>query len=298
MLMSAAASPSELLRIESASADAHRLSRIRAEGAVAITAKRDGAITRIEALAESGGYRAKFPTPSGSTLEASIVNTGGGVAGGDTLDIDITVRTRARLAVTTPSAERIYRSLGEETRINAAFTLEAGADLTWAPQATIVFSGARLKRSFKVELADTARLLMAETVVFGRRDSGEVMGFGLFQDRWEISRGGKLIFAEATRLDGNLGAALARPAVMGPANIRANIAAIIVCIAPNVGERLDAVRTALQTTSTDAGASSWNGMLVVRALGDRLDRVQASISAAISALDVPRPQTVLSPEHL
>lgn len=285
MLMSAAASPSEFLRIESASADAHRLSRIRAEGAVAITAKRDGAITRIEALAESGGYRAKFPTPSGSTLEASIVNTGGGVAGGDTLDIDITARAGARLVVTTPSAERIYRSLGDATRINTALTLEAGADLTWAPQATIVFSGARLKRAFKVDLADDARLLMSEIVVFGRRDSGEVMGDGLFQDRWQICRGGKLVFADATRLQGNLGEALARPAVMGPTNI----AAIIVCVAPNVGEHLDAVRVALQATHADAGASAWNGMLVVRVLGDRLDRVQASISAAISALDVSRP---------
>ena len=42
---------------------------------------------------------------------------------------------------------------------------------------------------------------------------GEKMLQGEFVDRWRLRRGGKLVFAETVRLDGDIGEKLARPAV-------------------------------------------------------------------------------------
>ena len=42
---------------------------------------------------------------------------------------------------------------------------------------------------------------------------GERMLEGEFVDRWRLRRGGRLVFAETVRLDGDIGARLAQPAV-------------------------------------------------------------------------------------
>ena len=49
--------------------------------------------------------------------------------------------------------------------------------------------------------------------MFGRSAMGERMLHGEFVDRWRLRRGGKLVFAETVRLDGDIGEKLARPAV-------------------------------------------------------------------------------------
>ena len=60
---------------------------------------------------------------------------------------------------------------------------------------------------------EDASLLLCEIVVFGRAAMGETMQHGEFVDRWRLRRGGKLVFAETVRLDGDIGEKLARPAV-------------------------------------------------------------------------------------
>jgi len=50
--------------------------------------------------------------------------------------------------------------------------------------------------------------------VFGRRGRwGERMLSGQFVDRWRLRRGGRLVFAETARLDGDIGAKLRQPAI-------------------------------------------------------------------------------------
>lgn len=70
-----------------------------------------------------------------------------------------------------------------------------------------------MRRRFDIDLDATASLLLCEIVVFGRTAMGERMEQGEFVDRWRLRRGGKLVFAETVRLDGNIGAKLARSAV-------------------------------------------------------------------------------------
>src|SRR5262245_63129382 len=104
-----------------------------------------------------------------------IVNTAGGVAGGDRLALDFAVGPGARLVVTTAAAEKVYRTLEPPATVTATLTVAAGAALAWLPQETILFDRARLTRSIDVELAEDARLLLAEAIVFGRAGMGEVV---------------------------------------------------------------------------------------------------------------------------
>ena len=83
----------------------------------------------------------------------------------------------------------------------------------WLPQETILFDRARISRRIDIDLAEDASLLLCEIVVFGRSAMGETMRRGEFVDRWRLRRGGKLVFAETVRLDGDIGEKLARPAV-------------------------------------------------------------------------------------
>ncbi len=220
-------------------------------------------VTRIDALTEYGGYRLRFPTTHAPHIEASQINSGGGVVGGDSLGIVVDVGSGADAVHSSATAERIYRSIGPPARIDVALKLEGTARLDWLPQETILYSGARLHRRFDVDISPDAHLLMAEMVVFGRVAHGEVPGEGELRDHWRIRRGGRLAFAEAVRLDDHVADVLARPAVAAGARGTG----LVVAISPDAGDRLAALRDALAGARSDCGASAWNGLLTARFLG-------------------------------
>ena len=149
------------------------------------------------------------------------------------------------------------------SRIDIKLGLGSRARLDWLPQETILYSGARLDRRFEVDMATDACLLMVEMVVFGRVAHGEVPGHGLLRDRWHIRRGGRLVFAEAVRVEGHMAEILGRPAVAAGARGTG----LVIALAPGVEDRIEAVRTALAGARSDWGASAWNSILTARFLG-------------------------------
>ena len=131
-----------------------------------------GARTEPARLFETGGLRWRFPRSS-SPCEAAIVNTGGGVAGGDSYAVSLTLSEGAEVEATTPSAERIYRSHGPAASIATRLALQPRARLFWLPQETLVYDGARLERRLEVEASEEAEFVIAETLAFGRLAMGE-----------------------------------------------------------------------------------------------------------------------------
>jgi urease accessory protein len=254
----------------------------RARGRIALAVATAGGVTRRTRVAEAGSLRVRFPnTPDG--LEAVIVNTGGGMAGGDDFTIDIDVGERAHLIAGTAAAEKIYRSTGPDTAMTMRLNVGAGARLAWLPQETILFDRARLKRLIDVDVADDASLIMVEAMLFGRAAMGEAVREGFWADTWRVRRGGKLIFAETVRLDGNITEKLARPA-----SAAGGIALATVLIAPAVEDRLDAVR-ALDFAG-EAGISAWNGVAVARLVARDGATLRRDLIAILAALgqSVPR----------
>jgi urease accessory protein len=125
---------------------------LRAQGRLGATFERkpDGT-SRAASLEEGGGYRMRFPRThahrDAAPCEGTVINTGGGMAGGDHLRIDVEARRGANVLLSTPSAERIYGSTGLDTKVEITLRLEAGSRLAWLPRETILFSDSRLVRS-------------------------------------------------------------------------------------------------------------------------------------------------------
>jgi len=265
-----------------------RLAPVRAVGRVKISCAHGSTGTHIVDLAEQGGYRVKFPDPTGTAIEPVIINTGGGVAGGDRLDIDIDAGKGAHVTASTATAERIYRSSGADTRINVRLQAADGAVLSWLPQATILFSGARLTRRFDVDVSANTSLLMAEATVFGRIASGETMGPGFYRDDWRVRRDGRLLFAESIRMDGHLGDTIAKPAVMNGTRS----SGLLLYVDALAEDRVAEVREALQGRPGVHGISSWNGILVLRVLAEGLSDIHDILQHAIGSLTrAPLPRT-------
>ena len=229
----------------------------RSSGRIALTVADDAGVTRRRQVYEDGPLRVRFPNAGDGALEAMIVNTAGGIAGGDKHDLDIRVGKGGALAVTTAAAEKIYRTLGPPAEIAVALTVEAGARLLWLPQETILFDRARLSRRIDVALADGASLLMAEAVVFGRSAMGEAVEHGAFADRWRVRRGGRLLFAETVRLDGPIARMLAEPAVADGGVAFATLLAV-------PGDAAMVERARAQAFCGEVGVSAWNGLAVAR----------------------------------
>ena len=119
------------------------LGGVRARSGVAISFKRgSGAATHLDELHEWGGFRAKLPRTHG-LREAVLINTGGGMLGGDTVEFNVRVKAHAQAQITTQSAERVYRSLSPDTSVNIALSVADHARLYWLPQETILFNKAR-----------------------------------------------------------------------------------------------------------------------------------------------------------
>jgi urease accessory protein len=258
----------------------------RARGTIALgVGVRDGVTGRVH-LHEAGSLRARFPNCDVGELEAVILNTAGGIAGGDQLTIEIAVAEAARLTVTTAAAEKIYRSLGPDATIDVRLKVEAGGRLRWLPQEMILFDRACLRRTFDIELAENATLVLAEAVFFGRSAMGETLATGAFFDRWRVRRGGKLVFAETIRLEGDIAAKLMQTAVAGGAQ-----AVATVLLAPGADSTVAAVRGLSEDFLGEVGISSWNGIAVVRLCakdGSHLRRDLASVLSMCGGGPLPR----------
>jgi urease accessory protein len=226
-----------------------RLLQQRSVGHVHLRMEGDG----IAVMREAGSAKCRIPR---GTTEAILINTSGGLAGGDTVSIKAEVGAAASLTLTSQAAERVYRTLGPAADVHVSLTAARGSTCLWLPQESIFFEGSALKRTLEIQLADDAMFLAVEPMVFGRREMGEHVRRVSVHDRWHVRQGGKLIHMESFRV--------------GPdwpqtrATFGGNHAtASLLMLSPHVPALLDRVRAVL---GPQDGASAWNGKMVARLL--------------------------------
>jgi len=265
---------------------ANAASRQRARAEARGSFARIGERTEAHRLFETGGLRWRFPRSS-NPCEAAIVNTGGGVAGGDSYVLSLTLSEGAEVEATTPSAERIYRSDGLAATITTRLKLASGARLFWLPQETLMFDGARLERRLEVEATGKAGFIIAETLVFGRLAMGESRINASVRDSWRVRRDGRLVFADETKLE-RAGANLDRKAT----GAGARAVSMIVASAPNIEARLPDLRAGLKANGpgVESGASAFDGLVVARLLAASSHELRAGLLAAIVALGGRKPR--------
>ena len=225
----------------------------------------------LKHMREEGSAKVRFPQAS---REAILINTGGGLAGGDDFSFEIGVGADAKLTVTTQAAERVYRTLGPAAHVHTQLKASDEASLFWLPQESILFDGSGLSRKLDVELASTTRFIAVEPILFGRPLSGEVVSQVAFRDCWRIRQNGKLIFADGLHLDG--------PVPLSKATLNgAGAMATLICIAPDAESHLDALRLAIGNCGA---ASFWNGKLVARLIATDGFTLRKSLIPALAVL--------------
>ncbi|MCW1994182.1 urease accessory protein [Bradyrhizobium diazoefficiens] len=261
----------------------------RARGAVRFDVHARDGVTRRGALHESGSLRVRFPSPEDEGLSGVFVNTAGGVAGGDRFDVEISAADAARLTLTTAAAEKVYRAQGPAAELNIALKVGAGAHLSWLPQETILFDRARVHRRFDIALDEAASLLLCEIVVFGRTAMGERMEQGEFVDRWRLSRGGRLVFAETVRLGGDIGAKLARSAAA-----KGGAAIGTALIVPGDEALIERIREASESFAGEVGISAWNGFAMARFCAQDAARLRADMMAVLARTGAALPRLWLN----
>jgi urease accessory protein len=226
-----------------------RLLEQRSIGHVHLRMERNG----IAVMREAGSAKCRMPR---GTHEAILINTSGGLAGGDCVSIKAEVGAGAALTLTTQAAERVYRTLGPAAEMRVSVSVATGACLCWVPQETIFFEGSSLCRKLDVDLAEGAEFLSVEPMVFGRREMGERVSRVSVLDRWTIRRSGKLMHAEIFKLGPHWPQSKARFA-------NNHACATLLLVSQRAETLIDSVRLNL---GPDDGASAWNGKLVVRLL--------------------------------
>jgi urease accessory protein len=260
----------------------------RTEGAIRLGFVRVEGQTALGTLRQSGAARVRFPKAgAGDDPQAVLLNTAGGLTGGDRIDVEVALAARCAATVTSAAAEKIYRALDGDAEVRVRLELDDGARLAWLPQPTIVFDRARLDRRTDVAIAGNASFLAVETLLFGRSAMGEDVRQGACRDAWRVRRDGRLVFADTFRIDGAVAGVLDRGASLDGARA----VAMLLCAGPDAAARLDAVRGLLHDTPCAAGASAWNSLLVVRLAaqdGRTLLGLLQPLIACLTGRPVPR----------
>lgn len=252
----------------------------RAAGAARIEVGADGPTTRLKRLYQDGCAKIRLPRDADARdLEAVLINTSGGLTGGDRLSWDVEAGAGANLTVTTQACEKVYRARDDRAEVGVSLQAGPAARIDWLPQETILFDGSALSRTLQAELANDARLLAVEAVVLGRTAMGETVRAGALRDRWRIRREGRLVFADDLRFEGAVAGLATRAETLGGGAAFASL----LLTAPDAEDYLPAVRAALEGWAS-CGASAFDGNLFVRIVaadGLALRRVLLPVIAAL-----------------
>ncbi len=218
-------------------------------------------------------------------MEAILINTSGGLTGGDVIEWSVAAADSTRLSVTTQANEKIYKAASDTASVSTDITVGDNASVHWLPQETILFDQASLTRRLDVDLAESAEFLAVEAVLLGRKAMGEAVDRGFFRDRWRVRRNGRLIHAEEMRFAGEIERMAEAAAVLS-----GQVAfATLFYTGPLGDSLLPRLRDCLAGTTGGAsswtgGASHWNGKLIARIAAPTGFDLRKILTPAISVL--------------
>ncbi len=116
-----------------------------------------------------------------------LLNPSGGLVGGDHLTLNLSLGWRAHVLMSTPSANKVYRSLGAQAAQVVEITVGPEAILEWIPEPTIPFAGSRFCQAIHVTLAPSAAVVLWDAIVSGRIAAGERWAFACLKNEIRIA---------------------------------------------------------------------------------------------------------------
>lgn len=205
--------------------------------------------------------------PEADLCHVYLLHPPGGVAGGDTLDIEVRVARDAAALITTPGATKFYRSVGPRARQHQSLHVDGGS-LEWLPQENILFPGAKVELSTEVWLSGDAAFIGWEINCLGRPAVGERFAPGRAVFRYSLYRDGlpllheRLLIEDETCLRSHAG--LRNQPVFGSLYATFDDAGV-----------LEEIRESLADEYTnEMGISVMDGLLIARYLGLSSERAR------------------------
>ena len=215
--------------------------------------------SKLDKLYQSGCAKLMLPKTYGEMTEAVLLNTAGGITGGDKLDISIAAESGA-VIVTSQTAERLYKSSTEPAKLTVNLSAKRAATLHWMPQETILFDGAELDRTIDLDMSSDSRCLLAETIILGREAMGEHITDCHFTDNWRLYRDGQLFHAESLQLTDRVAEIIsARAGGNG-----ARLLSTILYAGRDAEQVSETVAQAVENGASHCAVSYWEDRLVIR----------------------------------
>lgn len=252
---------------------------------IGVLGLRLGCNSQLEDLYQEGASKALFARKR-TGAEAILINTSGGITGGDSLKGDFETTDDACLCVTTQGFERVYKSRDKSSGVvKNTITVRDNSSFHWLPQETLFYDGGHLDRNLTVNASSDATTLIVEPMLFGRLAMGEDKLFGRLRDRISLSIDGELCFQDSTEFVGSITNILNRPTVMAGARATA----LVILSSHRASAVLPKILPLLNDTS---GASLINRRLLVSRLiaheGMALRQMLIPIINEITQIGIPK----------
>lgn len=230
-----------------------------------------------------------YPETLTGPCHVYLLHPPGGLVGGDQLSIDVNAGPGAQVLITTPAANKYYRSAGDYATVQQRLTVSDGASLEWLPQDNIIFEGALGRQRTRVDLVGNAQFVGWEITALGRPAASEGFRHGTFDSKLEIWRDSKPLFIERTQFnDSNQ----MLSAAWGMRN--ASVAGTMIAVGA-YSDSTSTIRNAWASKGVvDAYVTQLNGALVCRYLGHRADLARAAFEQVWS---IVRPQALSREAH-
>lgn len=179
-----------------------KLERVGRDGALSLAFERRGDRTVLTGRRFTLPLQALEPVSlDDGSLCLALLNPTGGLVGGDHLTTEITLGPGAHVCLTTPSATKVYRTLGppavQETRI----ALAEGARLEYLPDHAIPHPGSAFHQTVTLALGSGSRAIVSDAFAVGRLARGERWQFRELVSRITVTLEGRPLFLDRIRLD-------------------------------------------------------------------------------------------------
>jgi urease accessory protein len=237
---------------------------------------------QIVDVSQRSPVRVLFPRAGPAGIEeAVLINTSGGIAGGDRLDTAVTALADAHVTLTSQAAERIYRALDEPAHISTTLIVANSSKLSWCPQETIVFDRARVKRRTHIAVSSGAELLALEWIVLGRAAHGETVVSGEVIDSWRVEKDRRLVWADCLRITDDVFPHVRRNALLADCSA----VATLVYVGTDLERRLACLRDWAASLTCHAAATMIGGLIVVRFAAPAASTLRAGLCSLLQQFD-------------
>ena len=208
---------------------------------------------------------------------------GGGLVGGDTLRLTITIGTGASAFVSSQASTKVYRSR-DRSSVELEASVSAGGHLVLWPDPVVCYAGSTFRQSQCVELRDDGSLILVDTMTSGRRASGERWQFVEYANRITVRQDGRVVLFDSTRLSAVEGDLARR---MG----RFDVLCSVVIVGPRFLENVRAITESIGSRPIErrpdlllSAAPLANEGCLLRVVGRSIEQVTGVVRSSLSFL--------------